>query len=192
MPSEKNRWLAYNLRKFRLLKGMSQKDFSEFLGVPQSNIATWERGEIGITNKNLRNIAEKLDISIDALLTGAAPENGLKDEPRIIPVTFRKLPVVSWTTAGIATSYEDLANQIDELVDSTTKDPNAFAVEVIGDSMEGEVHSGDWVVLEPNREASSGDMAYVRLTDEAGGGGTLKWFYRTGSAGRVGWRIATR
>jgi SOS-response transcriptional repressor LexA len=107
---------------------------------------------------------------------------------REIPVPLppiRRIPVVSWTTAGLAASYEDLANQIDDMVDSTTKDENAFAIEVEGDSMEREVHSGDRVVLEPNREASSGDMAYVRFADEAGGGGTLKWFYRTGPKGRV-------
>jgi SOS-response transcriptional repressor LexA len=98
---------------------------------------------------------------------------------------LRKIRVVSWTTAGEMASYEDLANQIDELTDSTTRDPNAFAVEVVGDSMEKEVHPGDYVILEPNREASSGEMAYVRLIDEAGGVGTLKWFYRSGPQGRV-------
>lgn len=156
------------------------------------------------TNNSRKEAARLLDISEGyfSLLMSGAREPGDQLHKKIVeasrgkftfpedlriarPAEFRKIPVVSWTTAGLAHSFEDLANQIDELVDATTKDPNAFAIEVVGDSMEGEVHPGDRVVLEPNREASSGDMAYVRFTDEAGGGGTLKWFYRTGQEGRV-------
>lgn len=124
--------------------------------------------------KTLKKIADYFHVPVETFVTNnTRPATG----------AYKKIPVVSWTTAGGARNYEDLANQIDEMVDSTTRDPNAFAIEVVGDSMEGEVHAGDRVVLEPNREASNGDMAYVRFTDEAGGGGTLKWFYRTGAEG---------
>lgn len=165
---------------FREGKALSQKDFSDLLGVKLSTYATWEAGKSGPTPRNLRKIAEKLGVTLEWFDT---PPDAISNLKLVAPIALRKIPVVSWTTAGLAQSYADLANQIDELVDATTKDPNAFALEVVGDSMEGEVHPGDRVVLEPNREASSGDMAYVRFTDEAGGGGTLKWFYRTGSNG---------
>jgi SOS-response transcriptional repressor LexA len=177
VATEKNRKFSDVIRKMRINRGLSQKDFSEFLGVSQSNIATWESGQGEPAPKNLRKISEKLGIPIESLMEDSSP--------RVITAEFRKIPVVSWTTAGLAHSYEDLAAQIDDLVDGTTRDPNAFAIEVVGDSMEREVHAGDRVVLEPNREASSGEMAYVRFTDENGGGGTLKWFYRSGPEGRV-------
>lgn len=179
MTSGNFRSFSDNIRKLRESKGMSQKEFSKYLGVPLSTYATWESGEGGPTVKNRKRLSEILEIPVDQLGEAsnariAAPETGL-----------RRIPVVSWTTAGVAHSYEDLAAQIDEFADSTTKDPNAFAIEVVGDSMMTEVHPGDWVILEPNREASSGDMAYVRLKDEAGGGGTLKWFQRSGPQGRI-------
>lgn len=151
----------------------NQSKAAKFIGISKSYLSQLLAGQ--------REASEGYKMLIEAARSRI--EQTSKDDVRIVDTVFRKIPVVSWTTAGTATSYEDLANQIDELVDSTTKDPNAFAIEVVGDSMEGEVHPGDRVILEPNREASSGDMAYIRFTDEAGGGGTLKWFYRTGRNG---------
>jgi SOS-response transcriptional repressor LexA len=162
-----------DLKKIISVFDGSKSKAADFIGVSYSMVTKMLNSD----EPPSRPVEELLRMKAIQCETAAAP----------VPIQslLRKIPVISWTTAGSMASYEDLANQIDELVDSTTRDPNSFAIEVSGESMEREVHSGDYVVLEPNREASSGDMAYVRLIDEAGGGGTLKWFYRSGTQGRV-------
>lgn len=171
--------LASVIRKLREDSGLTLEKFSQKSHISTSTAHTWERGVTVPKGKNLAKLLRFYGISEEELRRMEAVSENTKPSTEV----FRKIPVVSWTTAGHAHSYEDLANQIDELVDTSTKDPNAFAIEVVGDSMEKEIFAGDRIVLEPNREASNGDLAYVRFTDEAGGGGTLKWFYRTGPEG---------
>lgn len=80
----------------------------------------------------------------------------------------RRVPVVSWALAGQAQGrgyFEDLANQIDQTVETVSRDPNAFAVEISGDSMEPLVSANDTVVLEPNMEPSNGMPVLVKLID---------------------------
>jgi phage repressor protein C with HTH and peptisase S24 domain len=44
-------------------------------------------------------------------------------------------------------------------------DPNAFAVRVVGDSMEPRYHEGDIVVFSPATEVRSGDDCFIRFTE---------------------------
>ena len=43
-------------------------------------------------------------------------------------------------------------------------DPNAFAVRVVGDSMEPKFFEGDIVIFSPSSQINSGDDCFVRLT----------------------------
>ena len=39
------------------------------------------------------------------------------------PTSARRVPIVSWAAAGTAKDYQDLASQIDELVETNSRDP---------------------------------------------------------------------
>lgn len=95
----------------------------------------------------------------------------------------RLVPVVSYAQAGnVAKDYQDICNQIDEKVETDSKDPNAFAIQIVGDSMEPYASDGDTAVFNPNQEATSSNPALVRLKT----GETLfKWFFRRGPHGEV-------
>jgi repressor LexA len=153
------------LRKQREDRNLTLEEISDKTGIPASTISSWERGAALPKGKNLNKICGFYGLDPRTLKSNREIEGS----PRVSETGLRKIPVVSWTTAGAAKDFQDLTTQIDEMVDSSTRDPNAFAIEVVGDSMEPEVFAGDRVVLEPNREATNGDMAYVRFTDEAGG-----------------------
>jgi SOS-response transcriptional repressor LexA len=90
------------------------------------------------------------------------------------------VPVVSWAAAGAARAYEDLANQIEEVVESDCKDGNAFAIIIEGDSMETKFYAGDRVVFAPNYEPRNGDAVVARLND---GRVYFKYYHRTGHEG---------
>lgn len=96
---------------------------------------------------------------------------------------FRKVPVVSWAKAGEASNYDDLCNQIEEMVETDCRDPNSFALIIEGDSMEPEFHAGDIVVFAPNSEPRNGDLVVARLTES--GGVFFKRFRRAGPEGQM-------
>ncbi len=109
------------------------------------------------------------------------PKNVVEYLPQTIPI--RLVPVVSWGAAGTAHDYADLANQLDQSVESTCRDANAFALIVEGDSMEKEIFAGDIVIFSPNNEPRNGDIVVARLADDHGV--LLKRFRRIGPEGKT-------
>lgn len=162
--------------------GYTLEKFSKILKIPLSTLAGYERGVSPIPSELREIIKEKLklsdkDFEPDAL-NSYEPSNArvvsLKDEP-----IKRRVPVVSWALAGAMEgrgAFEDLANQIDETVETTSRDPNAFAIEISGDSMDPTVSHRDCVVLEPNMDAPNGWPVLVKLID---GRVFFKRLYRT-------------
>ena len=63
-------------RVFELLKvkGMSQKEFSERTGIPQSTISDWKRKNVNPASDKIMIICEVLEISPSALLAGIGDE----------------------------------------------------------------------------------------------------------------------
>ncbi len=95
----------------------------------------------------------------------------------------RMVPVVSWARAGLAHDFGDLCNQLEESVESSCRDPNAFALILEGDSMEPDFLAGDIVVFAPNSEARSGDFVVCRLEETHGV--LFKRLRRTGSSAEI-------
>jgi SOS-response transcriptional repressor LexA len=80
---------------------------------------------------------------------------------------FRRVPVISMAKAGKATDYEDMMDFIEEYSLTQTKDPNAFALIVEGDSMEKSYLAGDFIVCSPNAVPRNGKPVVARLRDGA-------------------------
>ena len=137
-------------------------------GCKQQSIAQVEvRGSYSLGL--LEVIAKALDVRLEWLRTGAEPmesppeEAVRKGNARLMPAPRRRpVPVVSYATAGKAGDYEDLANFLDESLETDCADPNCFALIVEGDSMEPMLRAGDRVVVTPNTEARSGDIVVAR------------------------------
>lgn len=55
-------------KNLRLKEGLTQKELAEELKIPQSTIAKYERGQLEANFKNLINIADFFNVSIDYLL----------------------------------------------------------------------------------------------------------------------------
>ena len=80
----------------------------------------------------------------------------------------RLVPIINKVTAGYPTDFNDMDYPVgiadDYVRCPDLHDPNAFAVRVIGDSMEPKFHEGDIVVFSPATEIHSGDDCFVRFT----------------------------
>jgi phage repressor protein C with HTH and peptisase S24 domain len=95
--------------------------------------------------------------------------NKSKNNYKTVNSAGRLVPVINNVTAGYPMDYDDKGyppGGADEYVRCPDlHDPNAFAVRVIGDSMEPKYHQGDIIIFSPAMGANSGDDCFVRMTD---------------------------
>jgi len=94
------------------------------------------------------------------------------------------VPVINRVAAGYPAEFTDLgypAGVADEYIGRPPglEDASAFAVRVVGDSMEPRYREGDIVLVSPGATIRSGDDCYVRFTPEcsAAQGATFKRVY---------------
>jgi phage repressor protein C with HTH and peptisase S24 domain len=80
----------------------------------------------------------------------------------------RLVPIINKVAAGYPADFNDLDYPVgiadDYVRCPDLHDPNAFAVRVVGDSMEPRFFEGDIVVFSPAVEVRNGDDCFVRFT----------------------------
>jgi len=84
------------------------------------------------------------------------------------PQAVRPVPVINKVAAGYPGEFTDLGYPVgmaDEYVTGPAElsDPNAFALRVVGDSMEPRYHQGDVVIFSPAAAVDSGTDCFVRF-----------------------------
>jgi len=113
--------------------------------------------------KNL--IQQKTDVTqLDSLLD----QTELDIERGCYPVSAGQLvPVINKVAAGYPTEFNDLDYPVgiadDYVRCPDLHDPSAFAVRVVGDSMEPKFHEGDIVIFSPSAEVRNGDDCFIRF-----------------------------
>jgi len=87
------------------------------------------------------------------------------DSPPLSP--GRLVPVINKVAAGYPADFNDLDYPVgiadDYVRCPDLHDPNAFAVRVVGDSMQPKFLQGDIVVFSPAAEVHNGDDCFIRL-----------------------------
>jgi repressor LexA len=96
-------------------------------------------------------------------------QSELDTEREIPPLAAGRLvPVVNKIEAGYPADFDDLDYPVgiadDYVRCPDLHDPNAFAVRVVGDSMEPRFREGDIVVFSPAAEVQSGDDCFIRFS----------------------------
>lgn len=71
-----------NISTIRSRKGLTQSDLGELLGVSLHNIEQLENGEIPLSIKKIEDIAKKMDVHLQALLSGTDIDYNLLSEDR--------------------------------------------------------------------------------------------------------------
>ena len=162
------RKIGERARTERKARGFTQAAIAADVGCTAPTIVGFEKGG-PFSVRLLRDVARALGVSEEWLRTGAGKKENLSAGNvrvvRLAPTQSRRVPVVSYATAGAANDYEDLADFLDETIETDCKDPNCFALIVEGDSMEPVLRAGDRVVVAPNSEARTGDIVVARRQD---------------------------
>jgi len=82
---------------------------------------------------------------------------------------LRRVPLISSVQAGLWTEVIDnfQPGDAEEWINITSKvSPNSFALCVVGNSMETEFREGEIVIVDPGREARSGDYVVAKINDD--------------------------
>lgn len=98
---------------------------------------------------------------------GEEIEAVLKTEVRGTISAGRLVPIINKVSAGYPTDFDDLDYPVgiadDYVRCPDLHDSNAFAVRVIGDSMEPKFKEGDIVVFSPAAQVQNGDDCFIRF-----------------------------
>jgi transcriptional regulator with XRE-family HTH domain len=66
------------IRRCREKAGYTQKKLAIELEVDSANVGRWERGEQGISEQNLKKVADCLNTTVDYLLNGHSEEEAME------------------------------------------------------------------------------------------------------------------
>lgn len=155
----------------RLLKwtreaGKNQSDLARGLGVDPQTITNWKKR--GMPPEYHAPAARMFGRTVEQLL-GAAGDDGVR-EPGA-PTWARgskRVPVVGTAqlgTEGYWLETEHPPGVGDGYIDLPSRDPNAYALRVVGESMRPRIKSGDYVVVHPNAPYAPDDEVLVVTRD---------------------------
>lgn len=157
------------IKQLRQDKGVTQQQLADAIGISRVAVSKWESGETkDLKRENLLGIAKFFNLSLAEVLD-------VNEQPNISPgirisETQRGIPIISWVQAGHWREVVDAfpMGRSDEVVMAqNTHGPHAFAVRIVGNSMEPEFREHDVVVIDPDVMPKPGDYVVARNHEEA-------------------------
>lgn len=120
-------------------------------------------------NQKLRHLIKNIidkgpdTAQVDTLVA----QSRLTERPASALAAGRLVPIINKVAAGYPRDFDDLDYPVgiadDYVRCPDLHDANAFAVRVVGDSMEPKFREGDIVVFSPGAEVHSGDDCFIRF-----------------------------
>ena len=168
------------LRTKRTEHKLTLEEIGNAVGVSKATVKRWESGEI----KNLRRdkiakLAKILEVS-PSLLIGDMPEetvsdisNQLQNIDNILPLPVgKRVPIIGSIACGTPILAQE---NIEGYLSLNPDDTADFCLICKGDSMLPRCQNGDLVLIRKQPTVENGEIAAVRIGDEA----TLKKVYRS-------------
>lgn len=161
-----------NLKRLRQIREMSGEELSAASGVSQPMISQLEQGKKPFTQKTLEKLAKALGVTLSDIFSS-----------NVVVATQakpKKVPLISFVQAGDWTEVADQYHPGDgEMwVDAPAGcGDNAFALRVVGGSMEPRFREGDIIIVDPSRVVENGDYIVAKINDDEA---TFKKYVRDG------------
>lgn len=147
------------LRKTRKEAGLTQADLAKAAGTSQNGISSAEKRGSD-SSRNAAELAKALGVNTDWLLNGAGP---MRPDPGAL--NTRKIPLISWVTAGNWGEVIDnfSPGDAEEWISTVSNvGANSFALHVEGDSMEPLIPHGSIVIVDPDIRETNRSIVIVR------------------------------
>lgn len=117
---------------------------------------------------SLTNDAPAERLELPAFLRGVDEHSNVQGGP--VAIRDGVVPVVGMAKLGAQGYFDAIDYPVghgDGYVLISSSDENAYALRVVGDSMEPRIRNGEFVMIEPNKPYTSGDDVLVQITDGA-------------------------
>lgn len=164
--------IAENIKKIRLEHGLSQAELGKIAGVSDKAVSTWELGTKIPRMGAVEKMANYFGIPKSAIVDDAPAAT----TSRPIPPGFEPMPemdmvpLVGRIACGTPITAEE---NVEQMVCVPSRWHSTFTLTCKGDSMEPRIHDGDLVAIRSQPEVENGEIAAVRIGEEA----TLKHVY---------------
>lgn len=162
------------------LRGLSAADLSRATGVSEGTISCYKKGKYQAKQNRVYDFARALRVD-PAWLMGydvpMEPQKQAAPQPTPIPPGFQPMPEMTTVpiVGRIACGTPILAEQnIEGSACVPARWRATFSLVCKGDSMEPKIHDGDLVAIRKQPEVENGEIAAVRIGEEA----TLKRVYK--------------
>lgn len=155
--------------------GLTQKEVAEMVGVAEGTVSRWESGEIANMRRDrIAMYAKALKTSPAFIMTGEEEKVKIPTGFEPLPRTVRR-PIVGDIACGDPITAEQ---NIEDYADVPEQFNCDFCLRCRGDSMiDAGIQDGDIVYIHIQPEVNDGEIAAVRIGDEA----TLKRVYYDGN-----------
>lgn len=164
------------IKRLRTERGITQEQLASLLKVSRSTIGMYETGGREPDFETCEAIADIFNVDMDYLLGRSSVERKHPITPSPIPPGFSPMPeMVQVPLIGaIACGTPITAEQnIEQMVCVPSRWHATFTLTCKGQSMEPRIHDGDLVAIRSQAEVENGEIAAVRIGEEA----TLKRVY---------------
>lgn len=185
-----NHEIGAALREILSDTGKTQRALAEAMGVTQSSVSKMLHGEFPFDADRLKRVSralgysrERLEREIRSIIAKRPLSLRVASTSMQETTAPRGVPLLAPVAAGSAnhTAEIDAPRSTLPITTQAVGDENAFALEVVGDSMSPLLDEGDIVVCSPRAQWSDGDPCFVEMRDRSD---TVKCVYRLGD-GRV-------
>ena len=171
---------AERLKSLRREKGWSQQRLADELDLSKSSVNMYERGEREPGFETMEAIADLFNVDMNYLYGRTdikiADPIVLAPKKTTIPPGFQPMPEMDWVplVGRIACGTPITAEEnVEQMVCVPSRWHSTFTLTCKGDSMEPRIHDGDLVAIRSQPEVEQGEIAAVRIGEEA----TLKHVY---------------
>lgn len=177
--------LAERIVYVREINNLTQDEFALALGVTRGAVGNWELGG-GVSRGNLVRIRDRFGASLDWLqgAGGAAPERAGVAEPHKLDATSEPhnaqpaptpnlnsvVPLVGQGAAGPDGSFPFNGEKVADVPASPriAGVSGAYALYVVGSSMEERYFNGEIVFVDPHRRYNRGNFVVVQVRGKEG------------------------
>ncbi len=163
-----------NLRRLMKEEGVTQMDLATATGLSQSAVSSYFTKGATPSGEILHLIANYFGVTMEHILTGTSPPTATRSPaPSQAPRhgggpyfgTSGLVPIISWARAGQGHYYEDQGYDVPH-IPTGCKDPNCYALTIVGDSMEPLYWDGDIVVVIPRGEPVNNGLVIVKTKED--------------------------
>jgi SOS-response transcriptional repressor LexA len=175
--------MSDRIRAARRAANLTQEQLGAAIGVTKSAVSHWETGNVSdIRGDLLLRAATTLGVEPEWLRNGAGPRSAVRANFADVSSAIRRVPLISWTTAG---TWADVCDSYapgdgERMVETTARvSSTAFALRCIGDSMEPTIPNGSVLIVDPNADPLPNRIVVVRQNHDAEA--TCKRLVRDGS-----------